>query len=102
MSGRTRPAALPNMLVANLIYVPEKDTLYTGTHGQLRIGSAGAAATAAPAATTIDDRFDVGGYRLYLSCSGTGSATIVHLHGLGAASDGGVLLDAEFDGPERF
>ncbi|HEV3478087.1 MAG TPA: hypothetical protein VG144_01410, partial [Gaiellaceae bacterium] len=28
------PAGLPNMLVADLIYVPEKDVLYAATHGQ--------------------------------------------------------------------
>jgi len=28
------PAGLPNMLVADLVYVPEKDTLYAATHGQ--------------------------------------------------------------------
>jgi hypothetical protein len=27
-------AGLPNMLVADLVYVPEKDVLYAGTHGQ--------------------------------------------------------------------
>lgn len=28
------PAGLPNMLVTDLVYVPEKDGLYAGTHGQ--------------------------------------------------------------------
>jgi hypothetical protein len=28
------PAGLPNMLVPDLVYVPEKSTLYAGTHGQ--------------------------------------------------------------------
>lgn len=28
------PAGLPNMLVADLVYVPEKDALYAATHGQ--------------------------------------------------------------------
>ena len=27
-------AGLPNMLVADLVYVPEKDVLYAATHGQ--------------------------------------------------------------------
>ena len=27
-------AGLPNMLVADLVYVPEKDSLYAATHGQ--------------------------------------------------------------------
>jgi pimeloyl-ACP methyl ester carboxylesterase len=32
-------------------------------------------------ATTIEGRFDVGGHSLYLRCDGTGSPTIVYLHG---------------------
>ena len=28
------PAGLPNMLVTDLVYVPEKSVLYAGTHGQ--------------------------------------------------------------------
>jgi hypothetical protein len=28
------PAGLPNMLVTDLAYVPQKDTLYAATHGQ--------------------------------------------------------------------
>ena len=27
-------AGLPNMLVADLVHVPEKDVLYAATHGQ--------------------------------------------------------------------
>ena len=41
--------------------------------------------TAAPATTTvpdvIDGMFDVGGHELYLHCEGTGSPTILYLHG---------------------
>jgi pimeloyl-ACP methyl ester carboxylesterase len=38
---------------------------------------AGASATE----ETIDGLFDVGGHRLYLSCKGTGSPTVVYMHG---------------------
>ena len=33
-SAFTSAAGLPNVGVANLIYVPEKDALYAATHGQ--------------------------------------------------------------------
>jgi pimeloyl-ACP methyl ester carboxylesterase len=32
-------------------------------------------------APTVDDTFDVGGHELYMRCTGTGSPTIVYLHG---------------------
>jgi pimeloyl-ACP methyl ester carboxylesterase len=35
------------------------------------------------AGADINDRYDVGGYELSITCSGTGSATVVYLHGLG-------------------
>jgi hypothetical protein len=31
---RMVPAGVPNIDVADLIYVPQKDTLYAATHGQ--------------------------------------------------------------------
>ena len=37
--------------------------------------------SATAAADLIEGSFDVGGYQLYLRCSGTGSPTIVYLHG---------------------
>lgn len=40
-----------------------------------------AASSAAPAGGSIDGTFDVGGHRLYLTCEGTGSPTIIYLHG---------------------
>jgi pimeloyl-ACP methyl ester carboxylesterase len=44
--------------------------------------------TAAPpaAAGGIDAMFDVGGHKLHLACQGTGSPTLVYLHGLGGDS----------------
>jgi pimeloyl-ACP methyl ester carboxylesterase len=39
------------------------------------------ATTSSSAATTFEGRFDVGGHSLYLRCDGTGSPTIVYLHG---------------------
>lgn len=33
--------------------------------------------------TDINDSYDVGGYKLDLTCSGTGESTVVYLHGLG-------------------
>lgn len=37
--------------------------------------------SATSAGDTIRGRFDVGGHRLYLECAGTGSPTVVYLHG---------------------
>lgn len=48
-------------------------------------------ATATNSATTqaatgnIDGKFDVGGHKLHLACKGSGSPTIVYLHGLDPA-----------------
>jgi pimeloyl-ACP methyl ester carboxylesterase len=61
----------------------------------------GAADTAASQPTTtapraapgaIDEAFDVGAYRLHLTCEGTGTPTLVYLHGLGG--DGGDVDEA--------
>ena len=38
-------------------------------------------ATASPASDVIDGSFDVGGHELYMRCTGTGSPTVVYLHG---------------------
>ena len=49
-------------------------------------------ATATNSATTqaatgnIDGKFDVGGHKLHLACKGSGSPTIVYLHGLDPAA----------------
>lgn len=37
--------------------------------------------SASPATDVIDGSFDVGGYELYMRCSGTGAPTVVYLHG---------------------
>lgn len=47
-------------------------------------------------------RFSVGSYKLFLSCEGTGSPTIVHLHGLGATSDAAAPVADAFAGRQRF
>jgi pimeloyl-ACP methyl ester carboxylesterase len=38
------------------------------------------------AATGVDGLFDIGGRKLWMSCSGSGSPTVVYLHGLGGPS----------------
>lgn len=43
----------------------------------------GPATTRAAATGNIDGSFDVGGHKLHLRCEGTGSPTVVYLHGLG-------------------
>jgi pimeloyl-ACP methyl ester carboxylesterase len=50
----------------------------------------GASPVATPGTTStpsagadIHDRYDVGGYELNMTCSGTGTPTVVYLHGLG-------------------
>jgi len=54
-----------------------------------------AAAAAAPKAVggapVVDGRFDVGGYKLYLFCEGTGSPTVVYFHGASDSGNGGAL-----------
>ncbi len=40
------------------------------------------------AATVLDGRFDVGGHQLHLRCDGSGSPTVVYLHGLSHTEDG--------------
>lgn len=52
-------------------------------------------ATAQAAATgAIDGLFDVGGHKLYLACQGSGSPTLVYLHGLGDNSEGAASIYA--------
>lgn len=43
--------------------------------------SPAARSTAAPADPTVDGLFDVGGHELYLTCRGSGSPTVLYLHG---------------------
>ena len=38
-------------------------------------------ASPTPASDVVEGMFDVGGYELYMRCSGTGSPTVVYLHG---------------------
>ena len=52
------------------------------------------ATTQAAAAGTIDGLFDVGGHQLYLACQGSGSPTLVYLHGLGDDSEGAASIYA--------
>jgi pimeloyl-ACP methyl ester carboxylesterase len=40
-----------------------------------------ASASGSPAVATVDGTFDVGGHELYMRCTGTGSPTVVYLHG---------------------
>jgi hypothetical protein len=53
--------------------------------------TAGSATTQVPATTgaaangQVDALFDVGGHKLHLTCEGTGSPTVVYLHGLDLA-----------------
>jgi pimeloyl-ACP methyl ester carboxylesterase len=48
--------------------------------------TAGSPATTQAAVTgKIDGKFDVGGHQLHLACEGSGSPTIVYLHGLDPA-----------------
>jgi pimeloyl-ACP methyl ester carboxylesterase len=61
--------------------------LLVGTSTAAGATTSSAAVEAAPSSTSIEGRFDVGGHSLYLRCDGTGSPTIVYLHG--AIFDGG-------------
>lgn len=54
------------------------------------------------ARTDVEGSFDVGPYELFISCEGTASPTIVHLHGLGGTSDDAALVPDTFGGPQRF
>lgn len=49
--------------------------------------------TSAPAA--LDGLFDIGGRKLWMSCSGSGSPTVVYLHGLGGPSQNAGRIPAE-------
>lgn len=53
------------------------------------------------AARTIDQRFDVGGHELFLHCEGSGSPTVVFLHGLWQQSDVGDTPEKYFQGLGR-
>jgi pimeloyl-ACP methyl ester carboxylesterase len=63
--------------------------LLVGTSTAATATTTAAASEAATSATTIEGRFDVGGHSLYLRCEGTGSPTIVYLHG--------AIFDTGFD-----
>jgi pimeloyl-ACP methyl ester carboxylesterase len=58
--------------------------------------TSGPAATQAAAGGVLDAKFDVGGHKLHIRCEGTGSPTVVYLHGHsqkpGDASGGGAGL----------
>lgn len=58
-------------------------SLDTRTSGSASGGTAASttAQPAVPVPEVIDGMFDVGGHQLYLHCEGTGSPTIVYLHG---------------------
>jgi pimeloyl-ACP methyl ester carboxylesterase len=53
------------------------------------------------AAGTIDRRFDVGGHELFLHCEGSGTPTVVFLHGLWQQSDVGDTPEKYFQGLGR-
>jgi len=54
------------------------------------------------ARTEVEGSFDVGPYELFISCQGSGSPTIVHLHGLGGTSVDAAPLPETVGGPQRF
>ena len=54
-----------------------------------------------PAATLLAGMFDVGGHSLYMECSGTGSPTVVYLHGIGGDRLNGAALLNQFSGRVR-
>ena len=57
---------------------------------------------ASEARPSLEGRFDVGPYKLFISCNRTGSPTIVHLHGLGGTSDDAAFVPDAVGGPQRF
>jgi pimeloyl-ACP methyl ester carboxylesterase len=59
------------------------------------------ASPTSPAATPLARSFDVGGHSLYLECAGTGSPTIVFLHGIGGDRTHGDALLRSFSGRLR-
>ena len=63
------------------------------------VGTSAAGARVSPADTkppeAIVGRFDVGGHKLYLRCEGTGSPTVVYLHGASDDGRGGALNAAD-------
>lgn len=48
-----------------------------GTTDQLSVESP----TPPPSASTVEGMYDVGGHKLFMSCAGSGSPTVVYLHG---------------------
>lgn len=70
--GRTLRSALAALLITPLVAVA------------LTANVPAAASDATPSAadtTVVEGQFDVGGYRLHLTCTGTGSPTVLYLHG---------------------
>jgi pimeloyl-ACP methyl ester carboxylesterase len=63
--------------------------LLAGTSTAATATTSAAPGPAATSSATIEGRFDVGGHSLYLRCDGTGSPTIVYLHG--------AIFDTGFD-----
>ena len=46
-------------------------------------------ASASPSGPSIEGMFDVGGHRLYLTCAGSGSPTVIYMHG--SITDGNTI-----------
>lgn len=69
-----RPGRVPRAVLVLLSAL----MLLVGTAG---MGNAASSAGDTPAADPVEGMFDVGGHSLYLRCSGTGSPTVVYMHG---------------------
>jgi pimeloyl-ACP methyl ester carboxylesterase len=81
MSSRTAFARIANISALGLATI----MVTVDAAGVVR-ASTGTEPPSDAGADTIDGRFDVGGRNLYLKCEGSGSPTVVYLHGSGGTS----------------
>lgn len=83
-AARERTDAMRRLIAASMLMM----VLLAGCSGadgdtaRNEVSSSGAP-TSQAAPGEVNGKFDVGDYQLYLTCKGTGSPTVVYLHGLG-------------------
>ncbi len=78
---RSRSAAVALTAVAALLVGCTSDDSPDSSETPETPSSSGSPSASEPAGDVVEGMFDVGGHELYLSCEGSGSPTVVYLHG---------------------
>jgi pimeloyl-ACP methyl ester carboxylesterase len=81
MSGRLRILAAVSAVMLTLSCQTATDDAATRSDATTSPASASAPESESTAAGDVEGMFDVGGHTLYLHCAGTGTPTVVYMHG---------------------